>query len=989
MPPKKKAPKAVKKKDAVPKAPVGRPRKNLGTRVSDLPLVSTLKPTSRRVNIDSLAMNRARLAYKRDYGKVLDERTSRALIDAMSTTKRGPIGTAVVGTFKRASDAKTTPGYTEHEGFINYYKQALKAAKKNPGNVVTVKKKKDGSLKFEIPGIPEATTSTLDATSVPAPTASSAASTAELRSAADKLLAKNVKLTELINSGTLSADALVEARKKLKANTANLDSVAKGIATSVSPMDDRDLLTQERSRERLRYHDGTLPQAERDAAAARVRQITRQLTNFDLARPIQASEEDIMAAVLGEPEDEEIRRDDPGPSAPATATATAALTAALADPSVSAIVEQVQENAPAIVEQVQENAPVKRAPSARAKSNMLKIAKERKIKKDRQTAADLRARFKAEAEALANAPGRTREQIAADAAERLDQDVRQRDAIAQSERDVGDRILAQSTEERLARRLTKKDKLRQDIRQAMIDRAVEDEIEAMRVRERERQEQELRDQERSVQLSRSDPTSQSFFRGYRTLKQLKKDEDTKNYNERLKNLRAKRDQDIELQNLAELAVQGDQTVSVPSRDRRVRRIVRDNYLDDEFEAEDVDEEDYKELVKRNKAATTIQDSIRSALSRSKLEKQKEASSVLQDAIRRALARNVIPDARRDRQAEADAEFDRLVQEDLDPGPVLISPRRPSNQDAFNRALARSGNIVVPGSSTRQNNRQAPPTKVYGPEAEERVARKVMNYAIDRAGTEMAVTAANRYVDPAALQSQIGRLRKVVPVQDLTQARVIEVRENPARVQEESMLDDFYENLNAKLAAIRKAKGPYVPDEDWDELDPVKTGTGLVGGVIRRLHGMGYFDGYDSLMYNIHGKPDDNKKDLADAKAAYAARGGRMNDDRTDFRVLMDAMKNVRKPTGGAMGGSIVLSGVPAPITGGSDWTLQAVTFPDTDWKTSSSLRWLRSNGIKPMKKADKQGTLFRYRIEDPKKFTDYYTSDLMSRGRKIHLVYGK
>jgi hypothetical protein len=233
----------------------------------------------------------------------------------------------------------------------------------------------------------------------------------------------------------------------------------------------------------------------------------------------------------------------------------------------------------------------------------------------------------------------------------------------------------------------------------------------------------------------------------------------------------------------------------------------------------------------------------------------------------------------------------------------------------------------------------------------------------------------------------------VPVQDLTQARVVEVRENPARVQEESMFDDFYENLNAKLAAIRKAKGPYVPDEDWGELDPVKIGDGLVGGgfiggVIRRLRGMGYFDGYDSLMYNIHGKPDDNKKDLADAKAAYAARGGRMNDDRTDFRVLMDAMKTLPKPTGGAIGGSIVLSGVPAPMTGGGSPVLYEITFPVKDWKTSSSLRWLRSNGIKPMKKAMQSGSVYKYAIASSKGLKDPYTSDLVSRGRKIHMTYG-
>ena len=150
-----------------------------------------------------------------------------------------------------------------------------------------------------------------------------------------------------------------------------------------------------------------------------------------------------------------------------------------------------------------------------------------------------------------------------------------------------------------------------------------------------------------------------------------------------------------------------------------------------------------------------------------------------------------------------------------------------------------------------------------------------------------------------------------------------------------------------------------------------------------------------------------------------AMGGRMNDDRTDWRVLMDTMKTIKRapgdPTGSGYfnsldnvlnpmptvhpidsrkllkdmkGGRVVLAGVSTPMSGCGKYTLQAVTFPDTDWKSSSSLRWLRSNGIKPIKKADRQGSLFRYRIVDPKGFKDYYTSELVSRGRKINLVYG-
>jgi hypothetical protein len=219
-----------------------------------------------------------------------------------------------------------------------------------------------------------------------------------------------------------------------------------------------------------------------------------------------------------------------------------------------------------------------------------------------------------------------------------------------------------------------------------------------------------------------------------------------------------------------------------------------------------------------------------------------------------------------------------------------------------------------------------------------------------------------------LREQRGRLK---PASERT------VAETVARAVVQSAFDKA---LQDRFANTRQEE-----DEDTDfEGDGL---TGLVGGVLKRLRGMGYFNTMDITPTRVYGTPMDNKKLLADAKAAYAARGGTF-DGRTDFRVLMDAMKTLPRRQGGAMGGSVVLSGVPSPITGSGKYTLQAVTFPDKDWKSSSSLRWLRSNGIKPIKKADRQGSLFRYRIVDPKGFNDYYTSELMSRGRKINLVYG-
>jgi len=114
-------PKKAKEKMAErAKRPVGRPRKNLGTRVSDIP-VTTLKPMPRRINVDSVALQRARMAYKRDYpDKPLTENQTRAFLDAMQSGKTyGPIGPTILGTKKQTTVGTTT------SGFMDYYKQAL------------------------------------------------------------------------------------------------------------------------------------------------------------------------------------------------------------------------------------------------------------------------------------------------------------------------------------------------------------------------------------------------------------------------------------------------------------------------------------------------------------------------------------------------------------------------------------------------------------------------------------------------------------------------------------------------------------------------------------------------------------------------------------------------------------------------------------------------------------------------------------------------
>jgi hypothetical protein len=102
------------------------------------------------------------------------------------------------------------------------------------------------------------------------------------------------------------------------------------------------------------------------------------------------------------------------------------------------------------------------------------------------------------------------------------------------------------------------------------------------------------------------------------------------------------------------------------------------------------------------------------------------------------------------------------------------------------------------------------------------------------------------------------------------------------------------------------------------------------------------------------------------------------------------------------GGRVFLSGVSAPtgerMTGGypigvgadsDEYKLHYVAFPDDKWTTSSSLRWLRSNGIVPIKKAMHIEGYYKYQIMPPSDNKDYIGHDLVSRGRKIMLGYAR
>jgi len=1190
--PKKKSSKKGSTDPKAPKASVGRPRKNLGTRISDLPLVSVVKPTTRRINVDSLAMNRARMAYKRDYGKVLDERTARALIDAMSTTKRGPIGNAVVGTFKGQDVKFDLPGgitVKESSGFVDYYKQAKKALDENPKQKVKVKVKDDRSYTFTIPGIPATTSSRLDSSAVPKQSAKSAASQAEMFTALEEIQAKIAALTQGLESGSFDEGATVLARRKIEELKGKVVTIQTAINDAPvpknSPLDTAATLKLERMRQNERAQNMNLDPAERESARAQVKAIDRRIKSNERATAvtIPASEADITAAVLGPDEPEQplkrrrvkptmtlsveeaeagpsssqarpsVSQEGPSssqvrpsasqtrpsvsqagpsssqarpsrPSAPAPAAAVEALAEALADPAVAAVLEPVQENAPVSTKKAKN--------TERAKANMQKIAKDKKREKEKEIEEAMRARMKervkdeyAAAEAapadMPNLPRRT-----------VEQDFSEREAIGQSSRAEGAKFvqIAKEARAKAEAEQDREDRIRlaaptiqglfrgKKARKTARVLADANATEKARIREIERLEQEAADQEAEVrqemidkaiqdQLREDEEAGVSSFVGD-TIRDAAADaadgDRTSAASKIQRMIRARREREAErLSEYQRLAAERDlrindtqKAIAADDAASKIQRMIRARR---EREAERLSE--YQKLAaerelranetQRNLAASTIQAAMRSALARGELKSRADrayrpaegpvydeeaandrdaalriqslfrgnrtrkelaeaAKSAALEGITQTLSRGndeaakqaamnkmledmfegSIPtvdrtdDIRREsaskiqsafrnrvrrrdpaEQAELDAQYAALFAEQDD------GRRPPGEQAALDDEYAalfaeRDADIQVPGADIRPNTRTIPVPPPLPPRRPTPLLEDITG-PIDesdygsrntpRSGFRRQGISKKGHAEAAKLlrpfEGQQSRISDFSPG-DLSQQVLRDQRSRLKRVVTQEEVAPVVENLlkdviSDALFARRLAVGPDAPvdtDADWDTDPNPYAGRGLiggsrerrfVGGVLRRLRGMGFFDGFDSLSYNIHGTPDDNKKDLADAKAAYAARGG-------------------------AMGGSVVLSGVPTPNGGrmkggypigvGADsdeYKLHYVAFPDDKWTTSSSLRWLRSNGIVPIKKAMNIPEYYKYQIMPPSDNKDYVGHELVSRGRKILLGFAR
>jgi hypothetical protein len=1027
MPPKKKS---VSK---ATKRPVGRPRKNLGTRVSDIPLVSTIKPAQRRANVDALALQRAKMQFKRDYpGVNVDEYQTRALLDAMQDPSRGPIGSRVLGPgFKTVYEQQL-----EKEREDKKLDAKLKKAKAKGKPVVVI----DGTTYIDpkaisrtIAGLPAsiaaATSSALvpfitpyvppsvppTPTGSPTPTPTGSPTPPLTPRAVPKVpkgrrinirsMPKKVRIAKKpITSSTKFQDTK-EGRKALEQyNTTNekiqklnaradaleklgKDDEAKGLRYEASNLTDvaqsryaNQKGNWEQKKESIVGQTSGLTAEEKEqipteADAAKAMAIWRKFTvrkkteaealkkaaeglkELKKANPAVLQEVQKLSGSLFAEEEEP--------------TALTGFEKEFAER--EAIAKSAQEEAAKYQKMADDALALQRADANFNIQDLAELAEQGDTSYTRPTREQ---RLKPKQEALSALAPFIKRKLAMDALRAATA----QEEMARADARSGNSIIppppplpprprpgassqpSRSIEEEIRERVSQLP-LTYPRGNPFLSAADEDIVrkrESLRGPTSRKATDEATIKAQLSRLKKADKTQERGFVPF-----------TVNEDPLAKALAARK---LELPELM------------------IQKAIRDQLREEEELRANLPEQDERraplspeERARRREAALARrqEEDVEEADFTDEFAREDDAVRQLQAALRRFGDRSRFAKAR---EIEAEYEFDRLAREYAEPDIPLVSPGRISNQDAFNRALAYS--VVVPGSSTRQNNRQAPISHVVNDDREARMARKMVNYAVDRAATEMAVTAANKYIDPAALLSQRSRLKPPAPR--------IATEEDIDRLADTVFDTALQRALQAKFANTRQEEdtGDFDTDladrirrrnEDTERLLQETTGSGLVGGVLRRLRGMGFFDGFDSLSYNIHGTPDDNKKDLAEAKAAYAARGGTF-DGRTDFRVLMDAMKTLPRRQGGSMGGSVVLSG--SPLIGSGKYTLQAVTFPDTDWKSSSSLRWLRSNGIKPIKKADRQGSLFRYRIVDPKGFKDYYTSELMSRGRKINLVYG-
>jgi hypothetical protein len=66
----------------------------------------------------------------------------------------------------------------------------------------------------------------------------------------------------------------------------------------------------------------------------------------------------------------------------------------------------------------------------------------------------------------------------------------------------------------------------------------------------------------------------------------------------------------------------------------------------------------------------------------------------------------------------------------------------------------------------------------------------------------------------------------------------------------------------------------------------------------------------------------------------------------------------------------------------------AATFPSSKWTTASSLRWLRSNGLHPIRKSTKINGSYSYALQSPAGYSSFNSVKMSHKNKDFTIVYG-
>jgi hypothetical protein len=75
-------------------------------------------------------------------------------------------------------------------------------------------------------------------------------------------------------------------------------------------------------------------------------------------------------------------------------------------------------------------------------------------------------------------------------------------------------------------------------------------------------------------------------------------------------------------------------------------------------------------------------------------------------------------------------------------------------------------------------------------------------------------------------------------------------------------------------------------------------------------------------------------------------------------------------------------------TGSGLQHVTAATFPSSKWTTASSLRWLRSNGLHPIRKSTKINGAYSYALQSPAGYSSFNSVKMSHKNKDFTIVYG-